>query len=334
MPTVIVFGAGHVDGAKTYMGYTEDVVMLDLAKRKAEYAMSMYENIETHVMNVRGIASYPGIEDFIRGFHANLCSLEHSNADDSIEEPNEPDRVVVFRTVKNPGDGCCRVIGDACNAILETPGVYVQHRYNDRGEDYYGAIKRAMQGGCSDAWLIEHGFHTNPATRAKLTSPDIRQLLAVNEIDAMAKYYNWTKKPLPGSGGGSPEMVICKYGDVNSKVVTALQAGLLRLKYKFVGTSGTVYTAPSGGFFSATKSALAQFLNDIKMDGDGSEFTAEANAVLLIKLSELPEATGITQAQLDAEKAKVSDLTLQLLDASNKLLIATNKIENAKTALG
>ena len=37
--------------------------------------------------------------------------------------------------------------------------------------------------------LIEHGFHTHPATRQALSDPDIRQQLAEDEVDAMAEYY-------------------------------------------------------------------------------------------------------------------------------------------------
>ena len=38
----ILFGAGHVAGAKIWMGYNEDENMLDLARREARYAADRY----------------------------------------------------------------------------------------------------------------------------------------------------------------------------------------------------------------------------------------------------------------------------------------------------
>ena len=38
----ILFGAGHVAGAKIWMGYNEDLSMFDLAKREAQYAAEKY----------------------------------------------------------------------------------------------------------------------------------------------------------------------------------------------------------------------------------------------------------------------------------------------------
>ena len=42
-------------------------------------------------------------------------------------------------------------------------------RYPDRPDwDYYGVIRAAAQSGCTAAFLIEHGFHTNPEDSAFL----------------------------------------------------------------------------------------------------------------------------------------------------------------------
>jgi len=256
---VIVFGAGHVLGTKSYMGYTEDTAMLDLAQRKAEYA-KLYGQ-ETSVMYVTEIASYQGIEDFIRNAKAELCSLEHSNADDSInEEPNEPNRVVVYRTVLNEGDGCCKDIGIACAEILQTILAPIQHRTNSKGEDYFGAIKRAMNGGCYDAWLIEHGFHTNSACRAKLSDPEIRQLLAEKEVDAMAKYYGWTK--------AEPEDDVMLYkGCPSGEPVMDWQNSLLEAGFKMIN-NGKEYPA-DGSFGTATVNGTNDFKASVGLPKDG-----------------------------------------------------------------
>lgn len=194
--TNVVFGAGHVTGAKIWMGYNEDVNMLDLCNRKAVYVEKTYLNVKAHVLKVTNISGgYQAVENFIKAANADYASFEHSNADNSVDnEPNEPNRVVVYRTVKNPGDGPCSTIGQACATILTTTLAQIQHRANGSGGDYYGVLGRAMRAGCKDCWLTEHGFHTNASCRAKLLDPNIRQQLAEKEVDAMAAYYGWTKK--------------------------------------------------------------------------------------------------------------------------------------------
>ena len=187
---VIVYGAGHVGGIpKIWKGYNEDQSMYDLAQRKAKYTKSRY-GIDAYAMYVTGMTKYQEVEDYLKRFKATLASFEHSNATGSpINE--SVNRVVVYRTVKNAGEGVCRPIGEATAKILNTTMEDVQHKKNSSGNDWYGVLNRAMKAGCTDAWLNEHGFHTHPATRQALSDPDIRQQLAEDEVDAMADYYNW-----------------------------------------------------------------------------------------------------------------------------------------------
>ena len=187
---VIVYGAGHVGGIpKIWKGYNEDQSMYDLAQRKAKYTKSRY-GIDAYAMYVTGMTKYQEVEDYLKRFKATLASFEHSNATGSpINE--SINRVSVYRTVKNAGDGVCRPIGEACAKILNTTLSPIQHRKNSTGNDWFGVLGRAMKAGCTDAWLTEHGFHTHPATRQALSDPDIRQQLAEDEVDAMAEYFNW-----------------------------------------------------------------------------------------------------------------------------------------------
>lgn len=187
---VIVYGAGHVGGIpKIWKGYNEDQMMYDLAQRKAKYTKSRY-GIDAYAMYVTGMTKYQEVEDYLKRFKATLASFEHSNATGSpINE--SVNRVVVYRTVKNAGDGVCRAIGLATAKILNTTLSPIQHKKNSSGNDWYGVLGRAMKAGCQDAWLNEHGFHTHPATRQALSDQDIRQQLAEDEVDAMAEYFNW-----------------------------------------------------------------------------------------------------------------------------------------------
>ena len=182
---VILFGAGHVAGAKIWMGYNEDKNMFDLAQRKAVYAAERYGQ-KTKTFYVTG-KTYPDVEVACRG--CKIASWEHSDAVGSYDSPTN--RVKVFRTVKNPGNGPCLELAKATGRVLGISTTLVEHKANSAGNDWYGVIGRAMKAGCQDSWLHEHGFHTHKATREKLLNPDIRQQLAVAEVDALARYYGW-----------------------------------------------------------------------------------------------------------------------------------------------
>lgn len=192
----ILFAAGHVLGAKIWMGYNEDESMLDLARREARYAADRYGQ-DVNVFSVTK-TSYQAVEDACRG--CDIAIFEHSDADDSIDEPNEPNRVVIYRPVERPGDGICRAIGQVAAELLGTTLSPIQHRANTSGDDWYGVLKRAMQAGCQDAWLMENGFHTHGPTRQKLSDPMFRQRLAEVKIDAMAKEYGWEASDMIKAG--------------------------------------------------------------------------------------------------------------------------------------
>lgn len=293
--TVVVFGAGHVTGAKVYMGYNEDVNMLDLANRKATYIKKY--GIEAHVLKVTNIVGgYQAVEDFCRAAQADYASFEHSNADDSInEEPNEPNRVVVYRTVKNPGDGPCKPIGDACAVILDTYLAPIQHRATSTGRDYYGVLNRAMLAGCKDSWLTEHGFHTNASCRAKLLDPAIRQLLAEKEVDAMAAYFNWPKKQ---------EDDMLQYGSEGSDVV-AWQQRLKQWNPAIdLGTSGPNKDGIDGKFYSKTQTATNQFKASVGMASDGIVDNLTWNAMVGAIDAQDDALVAQLQADLSAQKAK------------------------------
>jgi len=315
----IVFGAGHVEGAKIYMGYNEDVNMLDLCNRKAAYVETTYLDIKAHVLKVTNIPNgYQAVEDFCRAANADYASFEHSNADDSInEEPNEPNRVVIYRTVKNQGDGPCKPIGDACAAILGTYLAPIQHRATSTGRDYYGVLNRAMLAGCKDSWLDEHGFHTNADCRAKLLDPNIRQQIAEKEADAMAVSYGWTKK----------ENDMLQLGSKGPAVV-AWQTRLIEKdpnalpKWKADGTFGAESVEWTNKFKLSVGMVADGIVDDLTWD----------------KMVGSLKGTGITQADLDAQKAKTdqalaANAALQAENDGLQTLVDLQTEEMSDTAL-
>ena len=58
--------------------------------------------------------------------------------------------------------------------------------YPDKPEiDYYGVLRNSAAYGCPTAFIIEHGFHTNPEDAAFLTDDECLQKLAVAEAEVI-----------------------------------------------------------------------------------------------------------------------------------------------------
>jgi hypothetical protein len=97
-----------------------------------------------------------------------------------------------------------------------------------------------------------------------------------------------------GGGGGGSEMIICQKSTLYDDNAKAVQYGLAKLGYE-LGDVGLY-----GQYGNKTAAAVAKFQSDNKLPVNGDIFDDKCNQKMLIKLA----TTGITQAQLDAEKAK------------------------------
>ena len=82
-----------------------------------------------------------------------------------------------------------RALNDAVVATMRTEDRGIKtRRYPDHPDwDYYGVIRAAAQSGCTAAFLIEHGFHTNPEDSAFLQDEARLRALAVAEADVIAQ---------------------------------------------------------------------------------------------------------------------------------------------------
>lgn len=85
-----------------------------------------------------------------------------------------------------------RALNDAVVATMRTEDRGIKtRRYPDRPDwDYYGVIRAAAQSGCTTAFLIEHGFHTNPEDSAFLQDEECLRSLAVAEAEVIARVLN------------------------------------------------------------------------------------------------------------------------------------------------
>lgn len=298
----ILFGAGHVAGAKIWMGYNEDESMLDLAKREAQYAKDRYGQ-QTKVFSVTG-TSYPAVEEACRG--CDLAIFEHSNAEPAPVK-GTANRVTIYRTVKNAGDGVCRAIGLATAKILNTTLSPIQHKKNSTGGDWYGVLGRAMKAGCQDAWLAENGFHTHTTTRKLLSLATVRQEIAEAKVDAMASYYGWV---------GEDDL---KQGDKGADV-KLWQTRLIQWN----------------------KDALPRFKADGNFGGETVEWTKRFQSAMTLVASGIVDAVtwNAMVGALQGDSAKVASLELKIkaleAEVHAKAAIAmeaSNKLKNARSAI-
>ena len=116
----------------------------------------------------------------------------HSNAPGSATSPEAYHAVrgseVYYSLADEPRNA---VIARALNAaVVETMGTVdrgVKTRtYPDQpGINYYGVLRHSAAYGCSTAFIIEHGFHTNPEDAAFLSNDECLQRLAEAEAEVI-----------------------------------------------------------------------------------------------------------------------------------------------------
>ena len=120
----------------------------------------------------------------------------HSNAPGMKESPEAYAAVNGAETFYSVSDEA----GNAPIAAALTAAVVATMQTTDRGIktrrypdqpqiDYYGVMRAAAGSGCRRAFLIEHGFHTNPAESAFLANLDCLARLAKAEADVISSIF-------------------------------------------------------------------------------------------------------------------------------------------------
>lgn len=85
-----------------------------------------------------------------------------------------------------------RALNDAVVAAMETEDRGIKTRRYPGAEhlDYYSVIRNAAESGCKHAFLIEHGFHTNPHDSSVLQSDEGLMRIAVAECEVLCKVFD------------------------------------------------------------------------------------------------------------------------------------------------
>ena len=120
----------------------------------------------------------------------------HSNAPGSS---TPPDRYPLVRgvmtfyslTAREENAPFAAELNAAAVRVMQTDnrGIMIREYPGVPEDDYYGVIRAAAKSGCRQAFLIEHGFHTNPEDAAFLTNDACLDKLADAEAEVIIRYF-------------------------------------------------------------------------------------------------------------------------------------------------
>ncbi|MCL2436475.1 MAG: LysM peptidoglycan-binding domain-containing protein [Clostridiales bacterium] len=190
----IVIDPGHYAGYNPGIcyGYNEGTTMLTLAKYLGERLQAMGADVtytrttndQNPTLAQRGSA-VPGADLFI--------SL-HSDASDN---PNMRG-VTSYYSVQQPAsEPFAAEIGRAAAGAMGNSfnGTFARMSETTPGVDFYGVIRTAVEAGVKNAFLIEHGYHTNYADCLVLSDPAALRRIADAEAEAIARHFGLTGAP-------------------------------------------------------------------------------------------------------------------------------------------
>ena len=119
----------------------------------------------------------------------------HSNAPGTAAGPDRYPRIRGAETFYSVSDEernapFARALNAAVVKAMNTEdrGIKTRRYPGDESVDYYCVMRSAAQSGCHRAFLIEHGFHTNPEDSAFLQSSECLAKLAKAEAEVIDKF--------------------------------------------------------------------------------------------------------------------------------------------------
>lgn len=120
----------------------------------------------------------------------------HSNAPGSATPPERYNKcrgsvVYYSMTDEEKNAKIAKALNDCVVKAMNTEDRGIKTRsYPDQPTmDYYGVIRHSAASGCKQAFIIEHGFHTNPEDAAFLSNEDCLAALAAAEAETLDKLF-------------------------------------------------------------------------------------------------------------------------------------------------
>ena len=120
----------------------------------------------------------------------------HSNAPGGNPSDERYPKVRGAETFYSVSDceGNAPIARDLTDAVVRTMqtedrGIKTRRYPDNESVDYYGVLRSAAASGCKRAFLIEHGFHTNPEDSAFLQDSEWLAKLAKAEAKVIDKWF-------------------------------------------------------------------------------------------------------------------------------------------------
>lgn len=121
----------------------------------------------------------------------------HSNAPGASATPERYPRIRGAETYYSVTDeeNNARIASLLNAAVVKTMqtedrGIKTRRHPDDENLDYYSVIRNAALSGCRQAFLVEHGFHTNPEDSAFLQNTECLKCLAKAEAEAINEAFS------------------------------------------------------------------------------------------------------------------------------------------------
>ena len=255
MSKTVVIDPGHYTGYNQYpavKGYSEGNQMWKLAG----YLKSSLERCDVKVILTKSsCGENPGLTT--RGAtagrnHADIFLSLHSNAVSNAVNDNVTG-VEVYHSIFNNDAFFANNLASKVSDVMHTKNRGVKTRRGSGNWDYYSVIKGAVDSGCKEAYLIEHGFHTSHHDANFLIVDGNLKTLAEAECKVICEKlgvnYATEAKPQPTSNGFLVR-IVDKNLNIRSGPSTAYRVvGQIRDGgvYTIVETKGTVGKAGSWG---------------------------------------------------------------------------------------
>jgi len=192
--TTIVIDPGHYGGYNKGVcpGYYEGNTMLKLAKFLGADLLSMGATVKyTRTTNEEN----PTLQQ--RGqmaANADLFISMHSDASDNPAASG----VTSFYSVRQPLTRPFAIqIGEAAAGAMGNSfrGAVARESETTPGYDYLGVLRAAVAAGAKNAFLIEHGFHTNMEDCLTLSDDAALRRIAAAEAAVIGEYFQLTAPP-------------------------------------------------------------------------------------------------------------------------------------------
>lgn len=185
--TTIVIDPGHTGGYNQGIcyGYYEGNAMLTLAMYLGDRLMSMGANVKyTRTTNTENpsLAERGGMAE-----NADLFISLHSDASDNANARG----VTSFFSVQLPNtEPFATDIGTAVANVMgnQFRGSLSMYSTTFPTQDYFGVLRAAVAAGAKNAFLIEHGFHTNELDCLLLSDDAVLRQIADAEAAVIAQH--------------------------------------------------------------------------------------------------------------------------------------------------